>query len=666
MLRLRACRPAVASLLLIAAVLTGCPGESASPPNPPVLALSASSVSFASTTAGAAAPGAQSVTVSNVGGGTLGGITVGVAYSGGVTGWLQVDQTGAGPWTLSLQPLSSALPPGTHAATIEISAAGAAPKTLAVDFAVVADAVNAVMAADAARLRFDVNLGDVAPPAQDVILSNAGVGTLGTIGVSSDQAWLGATLSGDVVTVQVSHAGLAAGSYTGQVSVSSSAINSPLAIPIELVVGRPAIALSPAGAAFSTVAGTNPARQTFAVSNSGTGTLARPSVSSSAGWLSGAVSGASAPYTVTVAVDVTGLPPGTYAAQLTVASALASNSPRSFLVSLVVDPSHVTRTSATAGGGAALLYDAAISKMAACQKAGGTWTSLVGPEIDALAGEIQASVDAGRMTYDSAALGSCLAAIAGATCVQMEADPTTGALAACDTVFTGAVANGAACARSDECATGWCNDATSSTCPYLCTAKKDLGVACTGDEECTSNACGGGKCVANVAGAIDQPCGAGSPQCQPGLYCQWQSTPPYASLCEARGAAGATCTDSDECLTGLGCADDGFCRPLVGAGASCAPGAGACGLFLYCSAAAGSRCADWPYQSGDSCAETRVCAGDLYCGAAKTCVAGTVPPGGTCGGGYPATEPFCTAGTYCSSGVSGNLCRPEGGSPPCP
>jgi hypothetical protein len=81
------------------------------------------------------------------------------------------------------------------------------------------------------------------------------------------------------------------------------------------------------------------------VTNSGTGTLAAPTTSiaygSGSGWLTATVTGAAAPFTITVQPSVAALSTGQYGATVSVSSVGASNSPRTFTVSLEVGVAHL-------------------------------------------------------------------------------------------------------------------------------------------------------------------------------------------------------------------------------------------------------------------------------------------------------------------------------------
>lgn len=95
---------------------------------PPRIALSAATVDFTAT-AGGAAPAAQSVVITNAGGGTLANLAAGpVTYGAGASGWLQLSlpSTSAAPLaTLSLQPAITGLAAGRYTATVPVTSPGA-------------------------------------------------------------------------------------------------------------------------------------------------------------------------------------------------------------------------------------------------------------------------------------------------------------------------------------------------------------------------------------------------------------------------------------------------------------------------------------------------------------------------------------------------------------
>jgi hypothetical protein len=109
--------------------------------------------------------------------------------------------------------------------------------------------------------------------------------------------------------------------------------------------GPPALSLSATSLSFAgPTGGSDPAPQTIAVSDgAGTGALAAPTAQityqNGGGWLGAAVSGAAAPYAITVSASLGALGPGVYHATIDVASPGASGSPQSVAVSLTVGSS---------------------------------------------------------------------------------------------------------------------------------------------------------------------------------------------------------------------------------------------------------------------------------------------------------------------------------------
>jgi hypothetical protein len=117
-------------------------------PPSPVLTLSPVALTFRATVAGSN-PAAQSITVSNTGGGALAAPAAAVSYGTG-SGWLTVTVTGAAaPYTITVTPSITGLPVGTYTASIGVTSAGAtgspatAPVTLTVSAANVTPTVHA-------------------------------------------------------------------------------------------------------------------------------------------------------------------------------------------------------------------------------------------------------------------------------------------------------------------------------------------------------------------------------------------------------------------------------------------------------------------------------------------------------------------------------------------
>jgi hypothetical protein len=215
-------------------------------------------------------------------------------------------------------------------------------------------------------LNFSATAGGGNPAAQNVIVSNSGSGTLAPpttqISYSQGSGWLGVTTQGSsapyALVTQPTTGGLAAGTYNATVKVSSSgASNSPQTYTVAFTVAAaqsPTISLSPTNLNFSAnVGGGNPASQNVTVSNSGGGTLATPTTSttynSGSGWLSVQVQGSSAPYTLVTQPTTGSLAAGTYTATVNVSSSGASNSPQSYSVTFTVSSGSVCQTSSATG-----------------------------------------------------------------------------------------------------------------------------------------------------------------------------------------------------------------------------------------------------------------------------------------------------------------------------
>jgi uncharacterized protein (TIGR03437 family) len=219
------------------------------PPAAPAIAVAPTSLQFAYTV-GSAIPGAQSIQITNGGGGTL----TWTASTG--TSWLNVSPTsGAAPSTVSLSVSPANPSAGTYTGNVQISAAGASnsPVTVAVTLTVAAAPASLAVAPQA--LTFSYTVGGAVPVAQNVSITNAGGGPL-SWAASAGASWLSLShASGTVpatLSVSVNPTTLAAGTYTGSVQIAASgAIGSPASVGVTLVVHAPspafAVALSTAG-----------------------------------------------------------------------------------------------------------------------------------------------------------------------------------------------------------------------------------------------------------------------------------------------------------------------------------------------------------------------------------------------------------------------------------
>ncbi len=315
----------------------------------PRIALGAATLAFTAPSGGAA-PAAQTVEITNTGGGTLQDLTVQTLHDGTPAGWLSasLNRTTA-PATLTVQPSTTELPTGVHTARLRVSAPGAdnSPQEIVVTITVGSAPSIAVSATSAA---FSAGAGGANPaPATIQVTSGTGAtlsGLTASVQYTSGSGWLSATLNSTtapaVLTLQATTGALAAGTYTATVQLAApSASNSPRTIDVTFTVSSdPVILVAPASLSFASTTDGPPPPQTIAVTNGGGGSVSGLSLTvqyaGTAGWLTTSLNTTTAPATVTVQPSHAGLVAGTYTATLRIASASASNSPVSVTITYTV------------------------------------------------------------------------------------------------------------------------------------------------------------------------------------------------------------------------------------------------------------------------------------------------------------------------------------------
>ena len=318
----------------------------------PSFSVSPASLSF-SAAAGAAADAPQQLTLSSSVAGLPWQATV-VAGSS----WLSVSpSSGQMPATVSVSADATNLSQATHQASIEISAPAAMPSlaTIAVTFTVT-ESQPPSLSVGPSDLSFQVLAGAAAPPAQSLRIENTGGGTLSWTATAETasgnwlavSATLGNVSAGAPATVQinVNPAGLAAGSFSGSITVSSADTNQSFTVSVSLLVTAPegVLLLSQTSLLFRAVqAGGAEPPQTFGVLNIGSGSLAW-TAETTVGWLrvspaaGSSDAGSAGIPRVTVSVDPSGLGAGFHVGFVEVRSAEANNSPQVVKVDLLVFP----------------------------------------------------------------------------------------------------------------------------------------------------------------------------------------------------------------------------------------------------------------------------------------------------------------------------------------
>jgi len=275
--------------------------------------------------------------------------------------WLAVSSTsGSAPAVITVTVNPSSLQPGAYQGTVTVTAPTANPssQTFTVSLTVVA-AGSPALSLTTTSLNYSFAQGAQQARQQRILIGNSGGGTLtynASASTSSGGNWLsvtqdgaGATLSTpDPLTVSVDPTSLAAGTYTGLITVAADTTQT---IPVTVTVSavQQVILLSQTGLTFTAVAnGGIVPPQTFGILNSGSGSMDW-SVSSSTltggnAWLSvtpasGTTDASSLTVPlVTVSVNPANLTPGQYSGQVKVTSATAVDTPQFVSVILNVLP----------------------------------------------------------------------------------------------------------------------------------------------------------------------------------------------------------------------------------------------------------------------------------------------------------------------------------------
>ncbi len=354
---------------------------------PPSIGVSSAALTFGAAL-GVTSPAAQSVQITNEGGGTLSGMTATVQYTTGA-GWLTASlNTGTAPATLTVQPSIVGLTAGTYTAMVRLTAPGAAntPRDIAVTFTVSGQPTIAV---SPTAVTF-ASTG-ATPAAQTVAVSNSGGGTLTglstTVQYASGAGWLTASLNSTsapaTLTLQPNTAGLAVGSYSATVTVASSVAGiASVTVPVTLTIAAaPSIVLSASALSFTAILGdADPAATGILISNGSVGTLSGLSTSvaytSGSGWLTASLNTTTAPATLSLSASRGSLPVGTYTATVSISAPTASNTPKTVAVTMVV-----TTPTIVLGASASTLSRASgtgstVSSVAIANGTGGTLSGL--------------------------------------------------------------------------------------------------------------------------------------------------------------------------------------------------------------------------------------------------------------------------------------------------
>jgi len=325
--------------------------------SPPAVSVSPRQLQFTASSNGAPA-NPQNLSLTS----PVDGLAFSVSVPAGAS-WLQVNPAlGATPRLIQVTADPAGLSPMTYQATLTINIPNGNPSAIAVPVSFqVTSALPAALALDKASLSFPFPI-QAASRTQSITVSNIGGGSLpftAAATTTSGGSWLAVTpTSGQALpanpvalTVTANPAGLAAGTYSGQVTVSAGSQNQTVPVTMTISSVSQAILLSQTGLSFLAVQGGGvvPA-QSFAVQNIGTGvinwTTSTTTLSGGSQWLQASPASGSSDAAadtsprVFVSVNPSGLAAGAYYGLVQVYAPGAANTPQVVTVFLQVLPAN--------------------------------------------------------------------------------------------------------------------------------------------------------------------------------------------------------------------------------------------------------------------------------------------------------------------------------------
>lgn len=276
--------------------------------------------------------------------------------NGGNTVFTEFPVSGSVSLTFSCVP--GQLPPGTYSGTINLLAippyeysTHPAPWSVIPVTLTISPGTPPSLQTATEKLSFDYQIGSTVPGAQTIGVTTSTGGSLGfsVSAAASPVGWLAvstnSTTTPATATVTVNPAGLSAGQYSGNVTFTPSS-GAVVTVPVTLNVhGQPAVSAAPAALAFTWRSGDpKPAAQSIQVNGSATGLGFTAQAASGANWLSVSPASGTAPATLTVAVDPSGLSPGPYSSSITVSGTGGASGQTVVAVTLQVTPPLATIT----------------------------------------------------------------------------------------------------------------------------------------------------------------------------------------------------------------------------------------------------------------------------------------------------------------------------------
>jgi uncharacterized protein (TIGR03437 family) len=316
------------------------------------LTFSPSSIAL-SAVAGSATPGSATLAVSAT---AATPFAATVAYTTG-SNWLTVSPlSGTTPANLTVSASGAGLTAGTYNATINFTANGVV-QTVNVTLTVTTSGGGGNISVAPTLLAFSASLGS-SPATQSLNVTSAS----GTAGIpftvtpitTGGGSWLSTSVGFGTtplnpLTVTVNSSGLVAGTYTGSILITptgGTAINIPVTLTVTAAV---AISATPTQMSFTYRMGdVAPASQPVTVSGTGSAFSATPT--STGNWLVASPGTGTAPATVNVSINTSGLTTvGTFNGTIVVAGASGATGSSTITVTLTVTSPLPTVTRVTNG-----------------------------------------------------------------------------------------------------------------------------------------------------------------------------------------------------------------------------------------------------------------------------------------------------------------------------
>ncbi len=244
---------------------------------------------------------------------------------------------GSYPGTITLTPTGGSASAGVSPVTINatlVVAAALVPSSSPLAFTYLIGGTNNQVTQ---QVTITSNAATLVPPAQ-LSFTAAAASTGNWLSVSSPSGPTPQTL-----TVTVSPSALAAGGYSGTVTLTpTQAGSSPLVIPVNLTVtGTPGLTASPSSISTSyTIGGTVPTLPAVTISTDGSTPITGVSVSTATPWLKVSANSSTTPATMTVSLVQASIPttPGPYSGSITIASTESGVTSLTYPVTLTVSP----------------------------------------------------------------------------------------------------------------------------------------------------------------------------------------------------------------------------------------------------------------------------------------------------------------------------------------